>query len=141
MSTVALLGTYELVTCCNDRCGLVFAMERAFKNQRLQDHRSWYCPHGHQQYFTAETEEEKLRRQVTDLRSTARWYNDQLNAANAEAAHQRRKAGAARGQLTKIKNRIANGVCPVAGCQRSFKNVLAHLRTVHPDYHQHEVDQ
>lgn len=36
-----------------------------------------------------------------------------------------------KGQLTKLRNRIANGVCP--WCQRSFANVARHVEHQHPD--------
>ena len=62
---------------------------------------------------------------------TVRWQaratalQDQLEAAIRDAEAQRVA-------LARIRQRIANGVCPC--CQRSFGNVRAHMETQHPDY-------
>ena len=37
-----------------------------------------------------------------------------------------------KGQVTRIKKRVANGVCPC--CNRTFKDLAAHMSTQHPDY-------
>lgn len=47
---------------------------------------------------------------------------------------ERRAHAATKGQLTKTKKRIANGVCPC--CNRSFANLERHMAGQHPDYPQ-----
>jgi hypothetical protein len=32
-------------------CGVVFGMPEIFKENRLKDHRLFYCPNGHGQYY------------------------------------------------------------------------------------------
>lgn len=41
-----------------------------------------------------------------------------------------------KGEVTKLKKRIANGVCPC--CKRSFCNLAAHMKTQHPEYTKEE---
>lgn len=41
-------------------------------------------------------------------------------------------ASYARGQLTKLKRRVSNGVCPC--CNRSFADLHRHMTEKHPDY-------
>ncbi|WP_159103999.1 hypothetical protein [Rhodopseudomonas sp. B29] len=43
-----------------------------------------------------------------------------------------RRAAAARGQVTKIKNRVGHGVCPC--CNRTFANLARHMAGEHPGY-------
>ena len=43
-----------------------------------------------------------------------------------------RRASAARGQVTKLKNRAAAGVCPC--CNRQFQNLKNHMATKHPEF-------
>lgn len=43
-----------------------------------------------------------------------------------------RQLSAARGQVTRIKNRVGNGVCPC--CNRSFGNLHRHMQTKHPGW-------
>lgn len=138
MSTIELTDTYTLVTCCYSECGITFAVTERWNHDRRKSHDWFYCPNGHRQCYTGKSEAEKLRDELEAQKRNTQWQRDMRLAAERDATTQRRKAAAARGQLTKIKNRVASGVCPVAGCKRSFTDVIAHLRTVHPDYHKHE---
>lgn len=140
MSVIELTNTYTMVVCADDRCDMTIVLDRGFVRKRKDDHRTFYCPNGHSNYWPQESDEEKLQKKVKNLEDRTRWQADQMQAARNDAAHERRRRAAAQGQLTKIKNRITNGVCPVPGCKRSGlgKDVVAHIATVHPDYHKHE---
>lgn len=37
-----------------------------------------------------------------------------------------------KGLLTRMKNRVGNGVCPC--CNRHFKNLQGHMKTKHPEF-------
>lgn len=94
---------------------------------------SFFCAYGHSQIFReGPTEEEKLRRERDRL-------NQQLAEKDDEIRHQRerteaaeRRGAAARGQVTKIKNRVGHGVCPC--CNRTFENLHRHMTTQHPTF-------
>lgn len=61
------------------------------------------------------------------------------STASTATVSTRRQVAARKGQITKMRNRIANGVCPVPGCKRSgFDNVASHIATVHPNFHAHQ---
>lgn len=123
--------TYSLIgiTCCN--CGVLFGMEEGYYNDRRQDRKSWSCPNGHQQHFTGKTDAEIAREQRDAARALAQRESDRRRAAE-------RSAAAHKGWATRIRNRIANGVCPC--CNRSFSNVLRHMNTKHPDFQIPETD-
>lgn len=137
--TYATTADIEILDC--PECGIHYGIMADFKARRLRDHRTWYCPNGHPIHFPQDNEEEKLRKQLAQQRESTQWYEDQYTAARRDAEHQRRSAIASRGHLTRIKNRIANGVCPVPGCRRSGlgADVIAHIATCHPDFHGHEA--
>lgn len=124
----------ERIDCCN--CSVRFGVPAGFTAYRRQDKRMFYCPNGHPQSFT-ESEADRLRR---DLQR-----QQQQNARLAEEAHQahlereaaERRASAARGQVTRLKNRAANGVCPC--CNRSFSDLRRHMATKHPDFRAEET--
>jgi len=122
---VGYTGTLTVLDCAG--CGLVFAMTWDFEARRREDHKTYYCPAGHENYFPHKTEAEQLRERL-------RIYRDQ-------AATERRRAAAARGQRTRVLNLITKGICPVPGCRRNFTNVREHMSSQHPDYHVHEVAQ
>jgi ssDNA-binding Zn-finger/Zn-ribbon topoisomerase 1 len=116
-----LTETLVLVSeeCCN--CGVTFAMAKKFKEQRLRDRQTFYCPAGHGQHYTGETDADKLRR--AEQRNRA--LKDQLDAAEASRA-------AYKGQATKYRNQVArteNGVCP--HCNRSFVDLRRHMGSKH----------
>lgn len=131
MSTFTYENTLTVIECA--QCHMDFAMSKEFNRKRREDHESFYCPAGHRQYFAARSQVEKLKdelerenRRVANLRA-------RLDQEHAEAQHQARRAAAARGQLTKLRNRVARGVCPDLSCKRSFTDVAEHVRTCHPD--------
>jgi hypothetical protein len=129
--------TLYVQNCCT--CGILFGIPNDFDDRRRQDGRSFYCPNGHSLSYS-DTLEKQLKREVERLEQSNRWREDQLRAARKDADHQRRVAAAAKGRVTKIKNRIANGVCPAPGCKRSGlgSDVVAHIAACHPDFHGHE---
>lgn len=107
-------------------CNMLFAMPSDFEETRFNDGRSFYCPAGHQQYFTKrENELNELRRQNQQLSNRVSW-------AEMEAENAKREKTALKGQLTKTRNRIANGVCPC--CHRTFKQLATHMSNKHPDF-------
>ncbi len=115
---------FEVEHCCN--CGMAFAMTTEFQRRAINDKNIWfYCPAGHAQHYTGETEESRLKR---ELERKAQM----LDAADARAA----KAENERQQIAKahrkMRVRVMNGVCPC--CTRTFQNLMAHMKTEHPDF-------
>jgi hypothetical protein len=86
-----------------------------------QNHNEFYCPNGHRQYYTAESDADKLRR---ELKRKEQEVADQVRAklqAQSELDAAQRKL-----------KRVAKGICPC--CNRSFTNLHKHMATKH-----HEV--
>jgi len=118
--------------CCT--CGVLFCMPESLIKNRREDGTTFYCPNGHTMTFgnAIKREADKLRE---ELAAQARW----LEASRADVVRQRerreaaeRQAAAARGQVTKLKNRVGNGVCPC--CNRTFTNLQRHMHTKHPGF-------
>jgi hypothetical protein len=112
----------EEVTCAV--CGIDFAIPDWLKQKRHEDGREFYCPQGHSLTFT-KPEIDKLREKVGRLEAQAIHLEDQRRAAE-------RSASAYKGQVTALRQRVANGVCPC--CHRSFTNVARHMANKHPGY-------
>lgn len=106
-------------------CGVVFGMSREFYDARSNDHKTWYCPNGHPRAFTRQSEAEKLKQQLQWARADAQSWRDE-----AETAENRRRAQKAAN--TKLKKRIAAGICPC--CHRNFQDLRRHMTGQHPDY-------
>lgn len=122
-----LLETFESVgPCCS--CGVTIVLPQHFANKRRESHKDFYCPNGHAQHFPAKSELEKAREL---LETERRWREQERGRHQREEARLKSAATAAKGQLTKLKNRVTNGVCPC--CNRTFRNLQKHMATVHPE--------
>lgn len=115
----------ETITCCRQGCGLTFAVPTRWREKRREDHTEFYCPNGHPQHFTGETEAERLRREVAIQKRRA-----ELMEAAAAKAH--REAVKVKATLKKERGRVGNGVCPC--CNRTFANLQRHMRGQHPEH-------
>lgn len=124
------------ITCCS--CGVIFTMPEHLLQKRKDDHKDLYCPNGHVQGFYGPSEAEKLKKQLEAKERELGWANGRAKAATERADHEERRARAARGQVTKIKNRVGNGVCPC--CNRTFQNLMRHMKTQHPNF-AHDADE
>lgn len=129
-ATVGVLSL-EVVDCAG--CGVIFALTAEYAARRVEDGKRFYCPNGHLCAY-AETEADRQRKRADTAerqRDRARISRD---AARDQAQAAERSARAYRGHLTRMRNYIAKGVCPVPGCRRTFANVRAHITGQHPQW-------
>lgn len=109
--------------CCN--CHVLFAIPEDMQRRLRETHHSFYCPNGHSQSYTDKTEAQKLQAQLQAERERTQFWRD-------EEGRTKKALTATKGQLTKTKNRVANGVCPC--CHRSFVQLERHMSTKHPEF-------
>lgn len=119
METVA--NNLTLIDCPD--CSIQFAVPERWNQQRRETGDGFYCPNGHSLSYKGEID--RLRKALAAEQASKAAIRDQLQAAE-------RSAAAARGQMTKMRKRIANGVCPC--CHRTFVNVARHMENKHPGY-------
>lgn len=131
MTSQTYTETLTVLTCCHEGCGVQFGMTAGYEARRREDHEWFYCPNGHRQHFSGKNETERLKQQLKYVRESESFYREQ-------AALERRRAAAQKGQRTRVLNLITKGICPVGGCRRNFSNVREHMATEHPDFHTHE---
>ena len=122
-----LSGTHTIYMQDCISCGIEFGVPNEFDDRRRRDGKSFHCPNGHAQSY-GESDAARLK---AEREKTAR-LSARLEQERAACAALERRAAAARGQVTKIKKRIANGVCPC--CNRTFSDLADHMATKHPDY-------
>lgn len=127
MTTQTYTATLDIVECPN--CHMDFGITPEFEAARRNDHTRFYCPAGHSMSYGQKTEAEKLRDRLRSAQAQLTHTQDQVQATE----YQRR---AQKGQNTRLKNRIAAGVCPC--CNRSFQNVARHMAGQHPEFPKHE---
>lgn len=115
------------------KCGIEFGVPHAFDTEQRQQGKNggFFCPNGHAQVYS-ESESDKLRRERDRLSQRLAEKDDDIRREREGREAAERKAAAARGQVTRIKKRVGNGVCPC--CTRSFTNLRRHMEAQHPEY-------
>jgi len=132
----ALLSVRLEVTDC-PVCGIIHGFPQDLSERRSESGGTIYCPNGHMWHYI-ETEVAKQRKRADVAEQRLRSSRIARDAATDQARAAERSAIAYKGHLTRMRNRIANGVCPVQGYRRNFANVKAHVTTQHPQWaHDH----
>lgn len=111
INTAPAIVQLTQIDCGN--CGGSYAISERYRKQMQEEAGTWHCPYCRIGWGYGESEIDKLKKQ----------------AAAARAEYSRRSEKAAK---TRIKNRVANGVCPC--CKRSFENLHRHMKSQHPDF-------
>lgn len=126
---IQLYQPFEIEICCN--CGITFAAPRELVRKWQQTGKSFCCPYGHFQSY-GENENSKLKKQLANAKKRTEWAESDAKDARKANQRLRNTVRAEKGAKTKLKKRIANGVCPC--CQRSFVNLARHMDSQHKDY-------
>lgn len=117
------------------KCGAWWGMTEdlhALARQRGSD-LTVYCPNGHGGVFMPyDTEADKLRRERDQLTQRLAEKDDEIARQRDRAEREERRVSAAKGQITRLKNRASHGVCPC--CNRTFADLARHMAGKHPGY-------
>jgi hypothetical protein len=125
---------YLVIETCY-QCKTPFAMSEPIYRAALQRREAmdFYCPNGHSQhYLTGESDLDKMRRERDRLTQRLAQKDDDIRYWQEASGQKDRKLRAAKGQITKIKNRATKGLCPC--CNRHFTNLERHMGTKHPSF-------
>jgi Zn finger protein HypA/HybF involved in hydrogenase expression len=110
-------------------CGTHFGVDAYLDKLWRKNGQTFYCPNGHSQhYIIGKTNEQKIKEleaQLQEAETDKRYLNNSLEST-------RRSLSATKGVLTRTKNRIHKGICPV--CNRQFMNLHRHMEGQHPNY-------
>ena len=71
-----------LVTCAS--CNVPFCITQDMQDRLKKCHNVFYCPSGHQNCYLAETEEEKLRKQLNYKKNEIDCQNQEINRLKLE---------------------------------------------------------
>lgn len=132
-TVIQIAEVYESAGPCW-KCGVTIVMPQHMVNTKRNDHTSFFCPNGHSGVFGGKSETEKkleeAEKHLANARQRTEWAEADAKRAKEARDAAQRQASAARGQVTKIKNRVGNGVCPC--CNRTFQNLQRHMQSKHP---------
>lgn len=126
----------KAVICC--QCKVRFGLADDTHMALVQSSATFYCPFGHKQHFSQGPSEAELLRKERDT------LKQQMARSESDVAYYRgrsqeaeRSASAFKGVATRMKNRVAKGVCPC--CNRTFANLQNHMATKHKGFVAQEV--
>jgi len=130
MSTITVETELAVVECCI--CSIHFAMPKLYQQNLRRTHEWFYCPNGHVQHYSGKSDLEKaqdqLNAKVLELQRVRNYLAEEKESRLAAE----RSVIAQKAAKTRLKNRIANGVCPC--CHRTFQNLHNHMKKQHPAY-------
>lgn len=129
----------EALTCWV--CGIDFAISSTYKRsleRAGEDAPTLFCPRGCR-LGHGKSKAARLRENLDAMQRSRDQARDDARVARIERDHQERRASTYKGHLTKTKNklektqiRVKHGVCPC--CNRTFKQLQAHMKRKHPNY-------
>lgn len=131
MSVLTYTGELTVIVC--GVCHVSFAIPTDMYRKLVDSHDGFWCPRGCRIHYYGKTEKDKLRDQLATARESESWWRERAASARREAEHERRSAIAYKGHLTRMRHRVARGVCPAGGCKRSFSDLHDHVATCHPE--------
>lgn len=120
------------------QCGVIFGITTELETNRRKDGQKFFCPNGHSMSWSPDAEDKlrkekaALEKQLAEQVASRERYQQWLRNERESHAATERRLSAAKGQQTKLKKRIAHGVCPC--CNRTFAEVARHMKRQHPEY-------
>lgn len=131
MAGVTFETTTSLTT-INCKCGGTYAINERYREEKARTGGYWHCPYCECSWGYGEGENARLKKEVEAAKKREQMANQRADDWRVRADHEGRRAAAARGQVTKLKNRVGKGVCPC--CNRTFANLQRHMQGQHPDW-------
>jgi hypothetical protein len=106
MTTEWAMASYTKVDCY--KCGLLFYVPAGFDANRRNDHKTFWCPNGHNQAYTGKTNAQKYKELYEKEQACCAVKSQKLRAVNDEALSLTRSVNGYKGKVTQLMNRITN---------------------------------
>ena len=130
MGQITLHGEFDVVNCAN--CGLLFAMPTRLREEYQNNHKTFYCPKGHSNYYPQKSDKEILEEELEQEKHNAEYYRIKSKDNYERYEAEKRSKAAHKAHYTMLKKKVKKGQCPC--CEKTFPDVAEHIKSVHPDY-------
>lgn len=133
MSLVAINFEVTLTEINCGECGGTYAINERYRKQKHEDGGAWNCPYCECGWGYADNNENsRLRKQLAQEKKRKEWAEQDATNQKKRAEGAERKERGQRAAKTRLRNRAREGVCPC--CNRTFKQLSAHMKNKHPDF-------
>lgn len=123
--TITTALTFFIEECCV--CGIPFGMTQDYKDERVADKKTFYCPNGHDQCYLGKSKDA----QIAELKTKVAAAQSQVEGERHARQLAEKRAERQKSERLRIERRTQNGVCPY--CNHTFVNMARHMHTKHPD--------
>lgn len=125
--------TVKLTTINCGECGGTYALNTRYVNQKQTNGGYWNCPYCKCSWgYGDQSENARLKKELELERKRKEWAQKDAERAKEQRDAAQYRERAQKAAKTRIKNRIAKGVCPC--CNRTFSDLSRHMSTKHPEY-------
>jgi hypothetical protein len=107
-------------------------MDRDIVSARQKNGQPLWCPVCGTAQSWSKTEADILREKLRAQEAITRDEKENARRARQDAEYFQKSRNAYKGQVTRLKNRAAAGVCPC--CNRHFTALERHMKTKHPEF-------
>ena len=128
----AVVSAADLTTMVCGGCGGIYAIAEIYRQNKYDSGGYWHCPYCEIPWGYGTSAIDSLNKKLTEAQRQVDLERKRTEWAQQEARTTEYRRRVLKGQVTKIKKRIGNGVCPC--CNRSFEDLRRHMNTKHPDY-------
>lgn len=132
MPTITVQYTETLTTITCGKCGIPFAVPDNWRQKRMEDHETFYCPNGHPRAFTGKSDAQQLRDELARTKAQLDQRDARIVTLRDTVAQSERRINGYKGVTTRLKRRIQAGRCPC--CSAEFKDLGRHMKNQHPEW-------
>lgn len=126
------IATTTLTTINCGCCGGTYAISEKYRHNKEEQGGFWHCPYCQTDWGYAESENQKLRRELLQKDKKIAAAVAAHDQTKSELEHTERRRRAEKANATKLRKRIQGGVCPC--CEKHFEDLQQHVQTEHPEF-------
>jgi len=87
-------------------CGIAFAIPENYQQRRRRDHKTFYCPSGHTQYYPQESDIDKAKRETSEAKKEADRLKQCVTHKKELLQRTEYQVRHFKGEVTKLKRKI-----------------------------------
>jgi len=83
-------------------CGVLYAVPKRFDEEKQDNHKTFYCPKGHNLHYPQKSDKEKLTQRLEQAETCCNIYKNRERTRDYQKRYYK-------GRLTKLEKKVADG--------------------------------